>query len=819
MVAADDNIVLMRKTTARTPVVFRGTLRTSAAGTPVAGAIVALVDTLHAIRAASRSDERGRFELRSRGYGQFRLRIQRIGVRPYESALFELTGDTTAAIALNELPAVTLPRVTALAASACRDKSVAALNTWQLWEDVRTALLETSITYAEQRTKFKIARVKRVFDTQPTTMRTIAILEDTVSGAQPWTSFSPDILAQNGYVTFANDRLTFVSPDLDVMLSRSFENTHCFRPAILRDGALVGLEFEPAKSLKNRTDIAGAFWLDRATHELRQLNFHHTGLPMFTDDSIEGSVVEFAKFDGQRWFMPSWAIRAPVPLLRTDRTVAPAEQLRIFAEQIGAQLFRPLQWKLGGVAEQRGVVLVAYGARGNADTGAVWAASTGTIRIDVATRMNSPHTPPPLAGAQVRLLGSTRDRVTDGTGLALFDGLTPGEYRIEVSTTANLLLDDPPDTIDVRVEQGAIAKATALLRSPRELIRLRCGGDTVRQVAIEGTVIGNGVAARTATLALYDFGAFGAEHVEKVLGTFSANSKGHFVICVSRRYASNLLDLRAHAPGGGADSAIVHFHAGVNIQTVDLTLRTASGAKATEQHGAVPAVQRESIAADTGAIWMAPTGKITVDVSTKSPDGQVATPVDGAEVVLIGSRRQLVSGPTGVATFEQLSAGDYEISVTTISNRLLREPASVIVAHVGAASATSVSVPLRSPREIIRGMCGGSQYSEWTRTLVDPRVIVGTVLRDSVPFAGAYFTVLEEYPFTGEPSGRIDGVSKLRSDVDGRFVICTGLSVHPTAFDLQVSAPGGKAVSRRVQFAARDIMEVADIVLPSPRNP
>ncbi len=540
---------------------------------------------------------------------------------------------------------------------------------------------------------------------------------------------------------------------------------------------------------------------------------------MFTDDSIEGSVVEFAKFDGQRWFMPSWAIRAPVPVLRTDRTVAPAEQLRIFAEQIGAQLFRPLQWKLGGVAEQRGFVLAAYGAPGTAETGTAWAASTGTIRLDVATRVNSPHTPPPLAGAEVRLLGSTRERVTDATGLVVFDGLTPGEYRIEVSTEANILLDDSPDTLDVRVDQGAITKATVLLKSPRELIRLRCGGDTVRQVAIEGMVFDNGIAARTATLALYDFGAFGAEHVERVLGTFSANSKGHFVICVSRRYASNLLDLRAHAPGGGADLAIVHFHAGVNIQTVDLSLRGASGAKAAERRGVVHAVQRESAAADTAAIWTSSTGKIAVSVSTKSSDGRIATPVDGAEVVLIGSRRLLVSGPTGVVTFEQLSAGDYEISVTTISNRLLREPASVIVAHVGAASTASVSVPLRSPREIIRGMCGGAQYSEWTRTLVDPRVIVGTVLQDSVPFVGAYFTELEESPFTGEPSDRIDGVSKLRSDVDGRFVMCAGLSVHATAFNVQASAPGGKAVSTRVQFAAGDIMEVADIVLPSPRKP
>jgi hypothetical protein len=119
-----------------------------------------------------------------------------------------------------------------------------------------------------------------------------------------------------------------------------------------------------------------------------------------------------------------------------------------------------------------------------------------------------------------------------------------------------------------------------MLKPPRELIRLRCGGDTIRQVAIEGSVTSKGMAVPKATLALYDFSAPAAEGIEKVLGTFHANAEGRFVICVNRRFTSDLLDLRAHAPGALADSVLVHFHQGINIQSVALSLKLSPDAKA-----------------------------------------------------------------------------------------------------------------------------------------------------------------------------------------------------------------------------------------------
>ena len=78
---------------------LHGTLRTTVQGGPVAGAIIVLEDTLRVMQARARSDEQGRFVLRAAAPGTFSLRVQRIGVRPYESAPFELHGDTTITIA------------------------------------------------------------------------------------------------------------------------------------------------------------------------------------------------------------------------------------------------------------------------------------------------------------------------------------------------------------------------------------------------------------------------------------------------------------------------------------------------------------------------------------------------------------------------------------------------------------------------------------------------------------------------------------------------------------------------------------------------
>ncbi len=561
-VTASTNLILVPRHAASVRM-FSGTLRASANGMPVQGAIVQLVDTMEAARAASRSDAEGRFVLRARGPGPFRLRIQRIGVRPYESLAFAMHSDTTSAIALDALP-ISLPRVLSTATSGCHDQSPEARATWELWEDVRTALLETALTYAEQRSQFELVQVKRIFDPRPGLLRTIAMREDTLIAAQPWTSFAPDILAEHGYVALAGGRLTFVAPDLEVLLSRSFEYTHCFGPSLLRDGALIGFSFEPSKTLAKHPDIAGTFWLEPESRELRRLTFHHTGLPFAMDDS---STLTFARFDAVDWFIPSWVIRAPIPVLNTTRTVPVAEQFRIFTDQVGGRGSRAFGWLIGGVEEQRGDVLAVYRQRNAMDSRAIWTAPTGGIRVSLTERAPRSGVPAEeVAGAEVRLIGSSKQQVSDESGTVTFDHLTSGLYKLEINSLLNTQFGEPPALIEVRVTPNAVAVAPVVMKSRRELVVEHCGADTSRNVIV-GSVVRDREPVPGAPLYLYDV----AKKQQKTLGSFRADSSGRFVICVGP-YASDRLEVRSHASGELDASSAVRFGNDRRVETVELNL-------------------------------------------------------------------------------------------------------------------------------------------------------------------------------------------------------------------------------------------------------
>lgn len=551
---------------------FHGTLRGTAQGAPVSGAIVLLMDSARTIHARSRSDDQGRFVLRSDAAGLFRVRIQRIGVRPFESALFALTGDTTAVIALNELPVV-LPRVTSTALSACRDRSFAAEATWQIWEDVRTALLATSLTYAEQRNRFQVAQVRRVYTAAPASLHAIALLEDSLTATQPWTSFAPEVLAEHGYVRYANDRVTFVSPDLDVLLSRTFENTHCFQPTLQHNRALIGLSFEPGQSLKNNTDIAGTFWLDSATHELRTLTFRHTGLPFVINDSSGESIVRFEKYDAKNWLISSWIIRAPIPSLSVNSRfpMPAADQLRLFGDWVEGREFRRLPWHSAGVNEQRGDVLSVRRSGGAADSSAIWTAPTGSIRVDVASHGGKKGSTTPIAGAEVRLLGSRHQRITNDSGFVTFEGLTPGDYKLASSTLAYAeLVEDSVETF-VHVDTGTTT-AKVLLKTANEMMVQRCGDTNYNILA--GSVTRDGRPVPAARLLAYDSVDMHDKTIKSILGRLGpTNADGRFVSCLKRIRPSTSIIVRATAGDDFVASAPVNFPREVKLQVVDLILQ------------------------------------------------------------------------------------------------------------------------------------------------------------------------------------------------------------------------------------------------------
>jgi hypothetical protein len=391
--------------------------------------------------------------------------------------------------------------------------------------------------------------------------------EDTLIAAQPWTSFAPDILAEHGYVALAGGRLTFVAPDLEVLLSRSFENTHCFGPSLLRDGALIGLSFEPSKSLAKHPDIAGTFWLEPASHELRRLTFHYTGLPFAMDDSTSASTLTFAKFDAVDWFMPSWVIRAPIPVLNTSRAVPVAEQFRIFTDQVGGRESRAFAWLLGGVEEQRGDVLSVYRQHAMNGSSAIWTGATGGVRVSVVTRAAGKGArAAPVEGAEVRLIGSSSQRVSDESGTAAFGHLTSGIYKFEINSLLNAQFGEPPNFVEVRVTADAVAAVSVVMKSRRDLVNEHCGADTSRNVIV-GTVVHDREPVAGAPLALFDV----ATEQQKPLGAFRADSSGRFVICVGR-YASDRLEVRSHAKGELDASSAVKFARDRNVETIELNL-------------------------------------------------------------------------------------------------------------------------------------------------------------------------------------------------------------------------------------------------------
>ncbi|MGH7654335.1 MAG: hypothetical protein ACREN6_06695 [Gemmatimonadaceae bacterium] len=542
---------------------FHGTLRTSASGVPVAGAIVLLVDSLHDVRAKARSDDRGRFDLTTSATELVRLRIQRIGSRPYESLPFAMHSDTSAVISLDQLPALTLPTVTSTAQSACRGRAVAAEANWEVWEDVKTALLATSLTYAEQRSRYRLAQVTRIYDLQPR-LRDIALLEDSVAATQPWTSFAPDLLAEHGYVRYADGRLTFVSPDLDVLLSRSFENTHCFEPGLLRDGPLIGLAFDPAARPRGHADIAGVFWIDGTSRELRKLTFNYAGLPRMEGDSVGTSMITFATFDQHEWFISSWTVRSPLPVIVSTREVSVADQLRMFGNMAEGRDNWPVAWELGGVKERHGAVLSVYRAADTLDAKAEWSSPTGSIHVVV--RQGAAQSP--LAGAEVRLEGSVRQRVTDGAGSAVFDSLTAGYYKISVSSRVNLLLGEEPIVRYVHVDSQAVRPLAVTMQTPYEIGVRRCGP---RPRVVAGTVTLNGQPVRDAPVAAHD----ASESPDYAAGTFKSvvrtDTAGRFVFCATKDVYWGV-DVAASMGNGLEASAVAWFSRESPINVVELPL-------------------------------------------------------------------------------------------------------------------------------------------------------------------------------------------------------------------------------------------------------
>ncbi|CAN5685995.1 hypothetical protein BH23GEM1_BH23GEM1_10550 [soil metagenome] len=277
---------------------------------PLNGALVALLDRQGAVVAEALSSAAG-FPAFTAPAGSYRVRVRRIGYRPYVSDMVELSGRRALTIVVQSEPVV-LSTIVISARTSCRSLGSArsqALAT--VWGEATKALEASRLTLADLEgigrawTYTKTVGVGDEEDRSDTTYFTVV-------NQRPFGAIDPDVLASGGYVVGnAEAGWSYYGADETVLLSPSFARTHCFRLVRERgQPGLIGVSFEPVRGRKT-ADIAGIVWLDQATSELRRMVFRYVNAGLISEHG-GGGETHFLHLPSGAWLISSWRLRAPV---------------------------------------------------------------------------------------------------------------------------------------------------------------------------------------------------------------------------------------------------------------------------------------------------------------------------------------------------------------------------------------------------------------------------------------------------------------------------------------------------------------------------
>lgn len=538
-------------------------------GAPVVGAIVTLLDSVGRPMTTKLAEDGGSFDFPAPSAGSYAIRVERVGFGATTTPSFLVRQgekiDIPIAIASE---GVSLKAVKVSADRRCVVRPQEGFATAQLWNEARKALNATQLTQMAQaaararRDPHRFAVRWRKFDRELEPTRLVTRAEEQVElegeTVTPFVSADPEQLARAGYAE--GDIMkgsTLFAPDAAVLLSDRFLDTHCFRiraPEKGRRDDLIGLAFEPLRLTpddRRRVEVGGVLWLDRASAELRFMEYGYVNLPFDADADRAGGRLEFRPLPDGRWIVWRWYIRTP----RIER--------RQVAFSAG-----PNDWQMTIVAvrEQGAELLEVMPA---AKSRVSRAAISGTV-FDSLRGV-------PLAGARVFLSGTSLAAVTGPDGSYAIDSIPAGRYVVSVLAPRldSLLLDPPAREVALNgtgSEQIELAVPTARTLSARlcgesmpdaasiVLGFVRDTGDTKAsgaRVRAEWTTI----ASQTAAL----------PRAAPAVVESTASSRGRYALCGIP--AGVRFTVRARRDRNGASVAQSPMGRD-EVRRVDLTLRT-----------------------------------------------------------------------------------------------------------------------------------------------------------------------------------------------------------------------------------------------------
>lgn len=277
-------------------------------GGPVAGALVALLDSRDSIVAEGLSSESGVRTLRAMP-GTYRVRVRRIGYLPFVSGPIAVprAGDLALSV---ESPRVVLEGIVVNSRSQCRrkDPNAAALAT--VWDEIDKALRSSQLTLSDLAGMGKARTYRKEIGSDGAVIRADTTLF-TIGNRRPFAAIDPAVLAEKGYIQGDEQNgWSAYAPDETVLLSDQFAETHCFR--LIREAERpeqIGVAFEPAPHRK-LPDIVGVLWVDQKSAELREVVFHFVSAEALTRFDA-GGFTRFRRVPSGAWIVDEWLLSLP----------------------------------------------------------------------------------------------------------------------------------------------------------------------------------------------------------------------------------------------------------------------------------------------------------------------------------------------------------------------------------------------------------------------------------------------------------------------------------------------------------------------------
>ena len=448
--------------------VVRGTVVDEASLRAVPGVVVVLLDSAGKRLTGVLTDEDGHYAIRAAGPGRYGLRADRIGFRAAAPSPVTLRAGESVELRLVTRPVpVVLSAVQVAASTPCVARATDGREISDVWEEARKALYATDLAQRQELFNARVNRYVRTIDAR--TRRVIGYEAKEGAGVtrNPFVSESAERLSANGFVRQNERETIYFAPDAAVLLSDEFLNDHCFR---LRSGAdrrsgLIGLEFEPVRG-RDKADIAGTLWIDRASAELRDLEYSYRrlpNLPTTVKSEDFGGQIEFHRTPTGAWIVERWIIRMPVVVDRGSNLQS--------TDAVIPGLSGPAteRVRLAAIREEGGEVLETT-VRGSRRELAADRATMRGIVFD-STRMAA------LADARVFLDGTQFSTQSSADGGFVLENVPPGTYGVAVMHPRFDSLGIRPPTETATLQVGETATLTLAGPSAATLIARDCPAD------------------------------------------------------------------------------------------------------------------------------------------------------------------------------------------------------------------------------------------------------------------------------------------------------------------------------------------------------